>query len=68
VTDGDLVAGFAGDAPNFFWCAAQSGYGIQTSAAMGEACASLARGLPLPEPLVSQGLNAAMLSPTRLQP
>ena len=68
VADGDLVAGFAGDAPGFFWCAAQGGYGIQTSAAMGEACASLARGLPLPEPLVSQGLNAAMLSPTRLQP
>ena len=68
VADGDLVAGFASDATGFFWCAAQGGYGIQTSAAMGEACASLARGLPLPETLVRQGLNAAMLSPTRLQP
>jgi D-arginine dehydrogenase len=67
VADGDLVAGFAADAPGFFWCAAQGGYGIQTSAAMGEACASLVRGLPLPESLTHQGLTPAMLSPARLK-
>lgn len=66
VADGDLVAGFAAGAPGFFWCAAQGGYGIQTSAAMGAACAALVRGLPLPEALVSQGLSAAMLAPSRL--
>ncbi len=44
VADGDLVGGFDADAPGFFWLAAQGGYGIQTSAAMGEACAALARG------------------------
>lgn len=68
VADGDLVGGFDCDAPGFFWLAAQGGYGIQTSAAMGEACAALARGLPLPGHISSQGLTAAMLSPARLGP
>ncbi|MEO6800739.1 MAG: FAD-dependent oxidoreductase [Rhodanobacter sp.] len=63
VADGDLVGGFATDAPGFFWVAAQGGYGIQTSAAMGEACADLALGLPLPAPLVDAGLSAALLAP-----
>ncbi len=66
VTDGDLVGGFDVHAPGFFWCAAQGGYGIQTSAAMGEACAALARGLPLPEHIAACGLTADMLSPRRL--
>jgi D-arginine dehydrogenase len=65
VADGDLVGGFAPDAPGFFWVAAQGGYGIQTSAAMGEACANLALGRPLPSPLVDAGLSAAMLAPRR---
>ena len=63
IADGDLVGGFAADAPGFFWVAAQGGYGIQTSAAMGEACANLALGRPLPSPLVDAGLSAAMLAP-----
>jgi len=63
VADGDLVGGFAPDAPGFFWVAAQGGYGIQTSAAMGEACANLALGRPLPAPLADAGLSAAMLAP-----
>ena len=65
VADGDLAGGFAADAPGFFWLAAQGGYGIQTSAAMGEACAALARGLPLPERIAAFGLTAQMLSPGR---
>ena len=67
VADGDLVGGFDADAPGFFWLAAQGGYGIQTSAAMGEACAALARGLPLPERIAAFGLSEAMLSPARLR-
>jgi len=63
VADGDLVGGFATDAPGFFWVAAQGGYGIQTSAAMGEACASLALGRALPGYLQDAGLSAAMLAP-----
>lgn len=66
VPDGGLVGGFAPDAPGFFWLAAQGGYGIQTCAAMGEACAALARGLPLPGRIADFGLSAAMLSPARL--
>jgi D-arginine dehydrogenase len=66
VADGDLVGGFDAQAPGFFWCAAQGGYGIQTSAAMGEACAALARGLPLPEHIAACGLTADMLSPARM--
>jgi D-arginine dehydrogenase len=68
VADGDLVGGFDAAQPGFFWVAAQGGYGIQTSAAMGEACAALARGLPLPERIANFGLTEAMLSPARLQP
>ncbi|CAN7307006.1 FAD-dependent oxidoreductase [Variovorax paradoxus] len=67
VADGDLVGGFDPDAPGFFWVAAQGGYGIQTSAAMGEACAALARGLPLPERIAGFGLTAEMLGPQRLR-
>ena len=67
VADGELVGGFDASAPGFFWCAAQGGYGIQTSAAMGEACAALARGWPLPAHISACGLTAAMLSPGRLR-
>lgn len=66
VADGDLVAGFDPQVADFFWIAAQGGYGIQTSAAMGMACAALARGEPLPEHLRQFGLSEAMLSPARL--
>ncbi|MDM0091457.1 MULTISPECIES: FAD-dependent oxidoreductase [unclassified Variovorax] len=67
VADGDLVGGFEPSAPGFFWVAAQGGYGIQTSAAMGEACAALARGLPLPERIAAFGLTTEMLGPQRLR-
>ena len=66
VADGDLVGGFDAQAAGFFWVAAQGGYGIQTSAAMGQACAALIRRQPLPEQLIAAGLTAAMLSPQRL--
>ncbi|MHB1124964.1 MAG: NAD(P)/FAD-dependent oxidoreductase [Ramlibacter sp.] len=64
---GDLAAGFDRQAAGFFWVAGQGGYGIQTSPAMGEACAALARGLPLPERIAAFGLSEAMLSPARLR-
>ena len=40
VSDGDLMAGFDPQADGFFWLAAQGGYGIQTSAAMGALAAA----------------------------
>ncbi|MDP1899420.1 MAG: FAD-dependent oxidoreductase [Rubrivivax sp.] len=67
VADGDLVGGFDAEQPGFFWVAAQGGYGIQTSAAMGQACAALALGQPLPDCIAAFGLTEAMLSPARLQ-
>ena len=67
VADGDLVGGFDPELPGFFWVAAQGGYGIQTSPAMGDACAALVRGLPLPAYLTRIGLTAEVLSPVRLQ-
>ncbi len=66
VSDGDLLAGFDTQVPGLFWVAAQGGYGIQTSPAMGQACAALVRGEALPEQLARFGLDAAMLSPARL--
>lgn len=66
VSDGDLLSGFDPQVPGLFWVAAQGGYGIQTSPAMGQASAALVRGQDLPEALSKFGLNAAMLAPARL--
>jgi D-arginine dehydrogenase len=66
VADGDLVAGFDPQVENFFWVAAQGGYGIQTSAAMGECCAALVSHQELPSHATSHGLTPNMLSPKRL--
>jgi D-arginine dehydrogenase len=65
VADGDLVGGYDPKCAGFFWVAAQGGYGIQTSPAMGEACAALVRGQALPQQIADFGLSAAMLSPGR---
>lgn len=67
VADGDLVGGFDADAPGFFWCAAQGGYGIQTSPAMGATCAALALGEAIPAHVARFGVTAEMLSPARLR-
>ncbi|CAD5198509.1 NAD(P)/FAD-dependent oxidoreductase [Pseudomonas sp. FEN] len=66
VHDGNLVSGFDPQVPGLFWVAAQGGYGIQTSPAMGQASAALVRGQALPEHLGQFGLDASMLSPARL--
>lgn len=66
VSDGDLVCGFDPQVEGLFWIAAQGGYGIQTSPAMGQASAALVRGKPLPQVLAAFGLTEAMLSPHRL--
>ena len=65
VADGDLVGGYDPKRKGFFWLAAQGGYGIQTSPAMGETCAALVRGEPVPGRVAEFGLTAAMLSPAR---
>jgi D-arginine dehydrogenase len=67
VSDEELVGGFEQNVEQFFWIAGQGGYGIQTSPAMGESCAALVRGLPIPEAIASAGVTAAALSPNRLR-
>ena len=67
VADGGLVGGFDTRAAQFFWLAAQGGYGIQTCVAMGQACAALVRGQPVPEVIAAQGITAHTLGPARLQ-
>lgn len=66
VADDSLVGGFDDEATGFFWVAGQGGYGIQTAAAMGEVCAALVRGLPVPPAAAALGVDAAALSPARL--
>ncbi len=66
VADGELVCGWDPAVSGFFWLAAQGGYGIQTSAAVGQVCAALAQGQALPESLRRWGVNAQLLSPVRL--
>jgi D-arginine dehydrogenase len=67
VPDGELVGGFDPAAPGFFWVAGQGGYGIQTAAAMGQACSSILLGQPMPAPLSALGISAERLSPKRLR-
>jgi len=57
VPSGDLVGDFDDALPGFFWCCGQGGYGIQTSAAMGAACAARVLGRPLPAFIADEGLS-----------
>ena len=68
VGDGVPVVGRDADAPGFFWCAGQGGYGIETAWAMGQATAALASGAELPMHLQDAGIEAADLTPTRELP
>ena len=65
VPDGALVGGFDDAVPAFFWCCGQGGYGIQTSPAMGQACAARLLGRAMPAPVADQGLGFADLAPRR---
>lgn len=67
VSDGELVGGFDPAAPGFFWVAGQGGYGIQTAAAMGQACSAILLGQSVPEPLMKLGISVEGLSPQRLR-
>ncbi|MEY3953852.1 MAG: hypothetical protein RLZZ397_732 [Pseudomonadota bacterium] len=62
---GEMVGGYDPHEPNFFWVVGQGGYGIQTSAAMGRACANLLLREPLDNDLVLCGVNADVLKPVR---
>ncbi len=65
--DKNLVAGFDDQAEGFFWLVGQGGYGFQTGPAMAAAASALVCGLPLPDNLVAQGLDAGVLDPQRFR-
>lgn len=65
VADKTPVAGFAPEAPGFFWLAGQGGYGIQTAPALGELAAALVRGQPVPPAIAAFGVRAEDLAPAR---
>lgn len=67
VADKTPVLGFDPEAPGFFWCAGQGGYGFQTAPAMARLGAALLRGDPVPEDLARLGVTAAALAPGRFR-
>ncbi|HZF94721.1 MAG TPA: FAD-binding oxidoreductase [Allosphingosinicella sp.] len=62
------VAGFAPQAPGFFWLAGQGGYGLQTAPAMAAVAEALIAGLPWPEGLEALGAGPAETGIRRLSP
>jgi D-arginine dehydrogenase len=56
-------AGFAPDAPGFFWLAGQGGYGFQTAPAMAEIVEALITGAAWPKGLAELGLRVEQVSP-----
>ena len=67
VPDGDLVVGWDPQAEAFLWVAAQGGYGIQSAPGYALLARNLALGQPLDASLQAEGVDAAALSPQRLQ-
>lgn len=66
VADRSPVVGWDPDLPDFFWLAAQGGYGIQTAPALSRLAAALCRGGAVPADLEGEGITAAALDPARL--
>ncbi len=63
--DGEPVIGFDPSTPGFFWCAGQGGYGLQSSPAFSRLAAALALGGAAPADIVSEGVDAAAVTPAR---
>jgi D-arginine dehydrogenase len=59
------TAGFAPDAPGFFWLAGQGGYGLQTAPAMAAIVESLMVGGPWPAELTGLGVSPEHIRPER---
>ncbi|MEM8697393.1 MAG: FAD-dependent oxidoreductase [Pseudomonadota bacterium] len=64
--DKSPVAGYAPDAPSFFWLAGQGGFGLQTSPGMAMAAEALLLDLDWPGPLREAGIDPTALDPRRL--
>jgi D-arginine dehydrogenase len=66
VADRVPTAGFAPDAPGFFWLAGQGGYGLQTAPAMAEIVEALVTGGDWPSGLTALGVSREQVEPQRL--
>lgn len=66
VADKAPVAGLSDQAEGFVWLAGQGGYGIQTAPALARFGAALALGQPVPQDILDQGLDPALIAPARL--
>ena len=60
------AAGFAPDAPGFFWLAGQGGFGLQTAPAMAAAAEALITGGLWPDGLAQLAVSPEALRPDRL--
>jgi len=59
------TAGFAADAPGFFWLAGQGGYGFQTAPAMAAIAEALITGATWPKGLAELGVLVEQVAPGR---
>jgi D-arginine dehydrogenase len=66
VPDRVPTAGFAPDAPGFFWLAGQGGYGLQTAPAMAAIAEALLTGAAWPAGLDALGVTRDRIEPGRL--
>lgn len=66
VADRVPTAGFAPDAPGFFWLAGQGGYGLQTAPAMAEIVEALVTEGAWPGGLAALGVTRETVDPQRL--
>ncbi|OWT58309.1 NAD(P)/FAD-dependent oxidoreductase [Candidimonas nitroreducens] len=67
VRDGDLVVGWDQACPEFFWLAAQGGYGIQSAPGVAAMAAALLLRKPVPDEILRQGVCPDAMSPQRLR-
>ncbi len=67
VADGEMVIGWDSHVPEFFWVAAQGGYGIQSAAGYSLLARNLLLAAPVDEQLLRQGVQTELLAPARLQ-
>lgn len=65
--DRSPVYGFDTQVPEFFWCAGQGGFGIQTAPAAGALCAALIEHRALPSSIQTCGIGADSYAPTRFR-
>jgi D-arginine dehydrogenase len=66
--DGNPVVGFDAKVEGYFWLIGQGGYGIQSSPALSEAAAALARHQNISQRTIDFGLDEDQISPQRFNP